>query len=285
MTAKSPSAVDSQDTAPDALAEGEVVLRDESDEIIDNLKRQLGALGEQLSASNERERSADSMQRELAPHIASRLQVPVEELTSRLERLIEQASDPELRTELEHCRGTAFFLFDTFQRIHDKHEELTESLSAGEVELSLTEFREHLEASLHQRVVPVRVTAAEDLPLRLTVAHRSVVTVLATLADLAMDLFGEPGTLHLSRQATLGGEGEQGEQLSLVMASPEPWQGVESGDAVSTGVIRSGVRSRAVVDLLYVEKIIEMRGGRLEFYRLQGRVHGFAVSLPLAASA
>ena len=69
-------------------------------------------------------------------------------------------------------------------------------------------------------------------------------------------------------------------ELSLVCERSLPK--MDHGEAVSAAIIRSGVRSRSVVDLLYVEKIIEMRGGKLEFLRMGDEVNGFKVSLPVS---
>jgi hypothetical protein len=61
-----------------------------------------------------------------------------------------------------------------------------------------------------------------------------------------------------------------------------PWQGV-TGDDVSGVVFRPGVRATSVVDVLYIEKIIELQGGKLSFYREGGQVMGFEVLWPLEA--
>jgi len=83
-------------------AGGEVTLRDESDEIVDNLKARLTSLQSQLDAyknADSRPQAAGGGGNEdlvsawnaaVTPHLASRLQLPAEELTHRLDRLIEQ---------------------------------------------------------------------------------------------------------------------------------------------------------------------------------------------------
>ena len=292
MSTKSPPIEESVENRSEDTATEEVVLRDESDVIIDNLKSQLHNLKRQLdryqSTGGPPPEGAPPLQAGaaggdagLTERIASRLQIPAEELAERLERLIIQINDPELKAELAHCRETAFFLSDTFRRISEKHGQLTESLTAEALELDTEDFRSRLDASLHDRNLPIEISAQGPLPARIKVAPQSVITVLVTLADLAVDLFGSPGKALLScPHWNAPGDGGTG-TIVLRVTCPQALQGMDGAEAVSVAVLRSGIRSRAVVDLLYVEKIIEMRGGVLEFAREEGEVTGFSVSLPI----
>jgi hypothetical protein len=290
MSSKSPPIEQSQAQRRAGGADSELVLRDESDEIIDNLKQQLSALQAQLNRYKDPAGGAAGTQAGderraldlgLTPHIASRLQVPAEELTQRLERLIEQVTDPALKAELEACRDTAFFLSDTFQRIEQQHEALTDSLTADALVMDAQTFRERLESSLGQRNLAVPVEVVSALPAQLRLSPLSAITVLMTLAELARELFGETERLTLAcPQLADTAEGAD-THLQLQIFGAAPWGEVAAGEAVSSVAIRSGARSRAVVDLLYVEKIIEMRGGSLDFLRRNQRVSGFTVHIPI----
>jgi hypothetical protein len=292
MSGKATPTDQSQDKRTRARPQDDVVLRDESDEIIDNLKQQLQALQAQL---NRYKRPAGAgggtirpeaderraLDLGLTPHIASRLQIPAEELTERLERLIGQVEDPALRAELEACRDTAFFLSDTFQRIEQQHQALTDALTADALVMDAQAFRERLESSLRERSLGVRVEAVSPLPAQLRLSPQSAITVLTTLAELAGDLFGRAQQVTVACPRLEDAEEGADTFLQLQITGDTPWGEVPEGEAVSSVAIRSGARSRAVVDLLYVEKIIEMRGGSLDFLRRNQRVCGFTVHIPI----
>lgn len=277
----------------------EVLLRDESDEIIDTLKQRLRNLEAQLAhyrgdegapggpGAGEpagRERPPGGWGGELVPHIAARLQVPAEELTGRLDALIERTDDPALRAELEHCRDTAFFLFDTFREISDKHAELTESLAVNPEHLEVPDFLARLEAALTERRLPVSLRGGADLPPQRVLAAPSVITVLTTLAAVGSELLGETARIELAPAEGEPAPGAERVPLRLRITGEQVWEGLAEDDQVTSVAIRAGMRSAAVVDLLYVEKIIEMQGGAVGFYRDQGQVHGFEVLLPAAPS-
>jgi len=264
--------------------EEEVLLRDESDEIIDNLKNQLRSLQQQLDHKGNGKKKESPpdfrvrFQAELTPHIASRLQMPAEELTERLERLITQVEEPEIRGELEHCRDTAYFLFDTFRRISEKHEALTDSLTAEVTRVDTVEFRRLLEDALRDRGLAVSLLHREPMPDTLSLSQQSVLTVLITLSGLTVEMFGPGVTMELSSVA-------RGEALRLVIRGDGRVEGLRRGDPLSSAAIRTGMRSAAVVDLLYVEKIVEMRGGTLGFFRRGDSTQGFELTLPISPMA
>jgi hypothetical protein len=275
---------------------GAMVMRDESDEIIDNLKRQLAALQlelAQVKTGPEEESPAaparqgrrggraklvEEFNASFAPHLVQRLHVPAEELTQRLARLIEQVSDPELKAELEACRETAYFLSSTFQRIQDNHRLLTESLVAERMESNVTVFLEQVARMLEQRgVARAQIRIAEPSQRgddRMIASPLAAATVLSTLGDLATGVFGGAARMTL-------GAGTAG-HLRLLVETDRPWRGVAGGE-VSGVVFRPGVRAASVVDVLYVEKLIELQGGRLSFYRQSGQALGFEVLWPIEA--
>jgi len=275
---------------------GAVLIRDESDEIIDNLKRQLAALQLELAhaktGAEEESPAAPARQgrrggraklREefnagFAPHLVQRLHLPAEELTQRLSRLIEQVSDPELKAELEMCRETAYFLSSTFQRIQDNHRLLTESLVAERMETNVKEFLGQVARMLEQRGVPgAQIRVAESSPRgdnRMTASPLAAATVLSTLAELATGVFG--GAARVTLEPGTAGH------LRLLVETDRPWRGVAGGE-VSAVVFRPGIRAASVVDVLYVEKLIELQGGRLSFYSQSGQALGFEVLWPIEA--
>ncbi len=289
MSSKSPPIEASQEKRKKEPRPREVVLRDESDAIIDTLKRRLESLqrqmaryqGDKAGRAADREAQGGTLDIRLTPHIASRMEIPAEELAARLQRLIGQIADPELKSELEHCRETAFFLFDTFRRIREKHEDLIGSLTADSLVMKAAEFSRRLETSLHERRLPVQVSSVSPLPHRLALSPQSVITVLATLADLAVAICGQPSQIAIScPELDAAVEGEE-TRLCLQITSNQAWRGIEGQEAISSVAIRSRIRSSAIVDLLYVEKIIEVRGGSLQFFKRQGQVYGFEVFIPI----
>ena len=172
--------------------------------------------------------------------------IPAEELAARLQRLIGQIADPELKSELEHCRETAFFLFDTFRRIREKHEDLIGSLTADSLVMKATEFSRRLETSLHERRLPVQVSSVSPLPYRLALSPQAVITVLATLADLAVAICGQPSQIAIScPELDAAVEGEE-TRLCFQITSNQAWRGIEGQEAISSVAIRSRIRSSAI---------------------------------------
>ncbi len=286
--AKKPSAP-AKTEKPDAAADTAVVMRDESDEIIDSLKRQLEGLQQQLAdyragggaapppespGASQRQALLEEWGAGFTPYLASRLQIPAEDLTQRLARVIDQVSDPDLRRELEHCRDTASLLFSTFRRIQDNHRLLTESLIAEKMDIPADAFCRQVEAALRARGHEAPRIEGTPAGTTLHVAAGAACAVVATLAELVHTLFGPPvlTRVDLSAAASAG-------EFRLQIATPRPWQGVE-GEEVSALVFRSGVRAHSIVDLLYVEKIAELQGAAVRYLRQDGAVHGLEVTWP-----
>lgn len=298
MSKESPELVEKAVETEQAAAE-ELVLRDESDEIIDTLKSQLKSLKTQLDAyktadsggpgppqpaGGEQEELMKAWNAGLAPHLATRLQMPTEELTARLDRLIEQADEPELRQELERCRDLAYFLFETFRKISSSHRLLTESLTAPKEKVEMAEFGRMLERALPPTAAAPKVRLAPELPEHIVFTSRSANTIMKALAELAMTLFGKE--LHIDVGLIPPGEKGPGEPgyLRFRLAGETSWadpareQGREQ--EVAAFAMKRGITANTVVDLLYVEKIIELQGGDFSFHREKGRVHGFELFLP-----
>ena len=277
---------------------GEVVLRDESDEIIDTLKNQLRSLQGKLDAYKQAEKeggeppgpTGDDAKGEeeilnawnagLAPHLASKLQIPAEELTGRLNRLIEQADDPEMKQELERCRELAYFLFDTFRKISSSHRLLTESLTAPEDIVDTEDFCRSLENILPSLGTSLPVEKQPDLPQSIKFASRSAETVMKALGELAVTIFGHDLTINVGHLPPGGAGQDEPPFLELRIFSKNSWQEAEHGEEVSSFVMRRGITANTVVDMLYVEKIIELQGGTFTFHRQKGKVFGFVVQLP-----
>jgi len=263
----------------------ELVLRDESDEIIDDLKAKLNALQGQLeglkAGGGEPPTPEEQAHQEmlghwhagLTPHLASRLEVPAEELTEKLESLLPRISDPQLRQELEEARDQAFFLYDTFRKINDHHEALTDSLTARPEALSPQQLQHLLEDGGPAGILPVELDAG--LGSKLWLAGSAVSTIVRALVQLGQDIGGSNFGVQLSQA-----QSEEGPALRLSIKGQTPWPGMEDATEVSAFVFRPGVTAETVVDLLYVEKIIEIQGGGLSLHREGHQVTGFEVLLP-----
>lgn len=283
-------AKDASETKDKTRAGEGVVLRDESDEIIDNLKSQLGSLRSQLDAYKSAERDSQaagggdqdlvgSWNAALTPHLASRLQLPAEELTHRLERLIDQAADPELREELERCRDLAFFFYETFHKINSNHRLLTESLTAPKLEVEMADFCRLLEHPLDRQGTPVPVHKLPEMPRRMTFASRSAVTVVKALAELAAIVFDKELRIEVGCSPS-DGKDQQPPSLTIRIYTDSGGTEANAGEEISVFAMRRGITANTVVDLLYVEKIVELQGGSFGFDRREGKVHGFTVRLP-----
>ena len=208
-------------TKQTALAESrpEVVLPDESDRIIAELRSQLHSLQGQLAVYQQDGQKGDpqnppasataagaggrppvapesgaarkSWSDEWAPQVADRLRAPAQDLTARLERVIEQVQDPVLRDELEHCLQTAFYLFATFRHISDNHRLLLESLESTRARISVAALREALQAELSSQgnsTVPDLAGDGGNLRFSLSAVAPAVA---ATVARIAGELIGQ----------------------------------------------------------------------------------------------
>ncbi|HUJ74987.1 MAG TPA: hypothetical protein VL359_09020, partial [bacterium] len=99
-------------------------------------------------------------------------------------------------------------------------------------------------------------------------------TVLAILTELAGTVFGGKAQASVSLQ-----RGPGAPSLRMRVTTGSAWEGLQ-GDDVSAVAFRSGVRAGSVVDLLYVQKIVELQGGSLGFHRREGQVYGFELHWP-----
>ncbi|MCZ6728158.1 MAG: hypothetical protein O7C61_00475 [SAR324 cluster bacterium] len=268
-----------------------VVLRDESDEIIDNLKTQLASLQSQLDTYQSEERApaeagsgggahgtiGADWGSAITPHLAFRMQLPAEELTRRLDKLIDQISEPELKEELVRCRDLAFFFYETFNKISTNHRLLTESLTAPKIEVELKDFCKVLEHVLPSLGTPLPVHRQANLPRRMTFASRSAAAVVQALAELAERIFGRDLRIEVGpTKEDAGGR----PCLCLRVLSDTAGEEAEEGEEVSVFAMRRGITAGTIVDLLYAEKIVELQDGRFAFYRRDGKVHGFEIELP-----
>jgi hypothetical protein len=281
-----PAQTDKQDT----VSGTGVVMRDESDEIIDSLKRQLETLQRQLAdyrsggsgtsppaappESGQRDALLEEWAAGFTPYLASHLRIPAEDLTLRLGRAIDQVADPALRRELEHCRDTAALLLGTFRRIQDNHRLLTDSLSAEKMDVPADAFCGQVESALRERGFEAPRIAGAGAGGTLRVAAGAACAVVVTLAELVSTLFGPPVLTRVDLSGV-----ESAGVFRLQIATPRPWQGVE-GEEVAALAFRSGVRAHSIVDLLYVEKIAELQGASVRYLRENGTVHGLEVTWP-----
>lgn len=274
-----PSVKSESRTSASGSGSGSVVLRDESDEIIDNLKRQLSELQGHLDEyeTEDGPGGGDPIIHEwesaMAPHLASRLQAPTEELTGRLDRLIDQAEDPGMRDELVKCRDIAFYLFDTFGRISENHKLLTDSLTTPKEVVEIADFIRLLEHS--GGGTPLPLYKSPGLPRRLSIASSPAATVIRSLVELAVTLSGKNMQLEVAP-----GSNPEAPSLQIRVVSAEPWGVAPGEEEITVFAMKKQAHAGIVVDLLYVEKIIELQEGSMKFHRRDGEVVGFAVELP-----
>ena len=268
-------------------------LPDESDSIIEDLKAQLKSLQGQLTA--QQEGGSDSPQSAqaggaeppttgrnaiaawnaaFAPQIAARLQTPTEELTARLDRLIVQVQDPQMRKELEHCQQTAFYLFDTFRKISENHRALIDSLAEEEAVLEPAIFRKALAAEMSAFGTGIAITG--NVPPMVGAIPQSILTVVKTLARVAGQLMGEVKTLHLDSGPSDGSR----EVLCLTIACGGGVDGLVNVESPSQMIFKPGVSAVTVVDWLYMEKIVELKGGSLTLHHEAGRAAGVRIVIP-----
>lgn len=276
---------DLQEKQEESAAVEEVVLRDESDEIIDNLKLKLAALQNRLAQAQQplspEPQPARDVGFELAPLLAQRLEAPGADLGNRLEKLIGEVRDPQLRAELEKCRETASFLFHTFRRITLNHQMLADTLQAAPEAIETAAFLEQLRETMVQRGRDTPVIGGDGLPSRLKLAAAPLTVILGTLTDLAFDVFGRADRLEIGADASEVEGGAAHLRVTFDIVSDTPWEGMEDATEVAAIAFRAGVRTHSVVDLLYVEKMISLQGGSLSFYRQEDHVYGFEVVLPV----
>jgi len=269
-----------------ATGQPTVTLRDESDQIIDDLKFQLSSLqgqladyqakGSQDAAQAKLEAQQNQWNRELTPRITQRMELPAQELTHRLERLILQVSDPELKAELMRCRETADYLFQTFRQITHNHRILTESLTLKREQVASDALLADLHRELQSVALDCPITLHADLPGRLDIVPQAAVTLVRILSQVARELMGEGTHLILAVEEVAG-------ETKLAMNLHCQWNWIRGKvlEDVSAVVFKPGVTPSLVVDWLYMEKIIELQQGDLGFLRENGQVAGFCIRIPL----
>ena len=278
-------------------------LRDESDEIIDNLRRQLAALQGQLDTYRASESGGGATappeppevalatwNAELTPRLTRRLQKPAEELTERLGRIIAKVEDPELRAELIQCRETAFFLFDTFRRISDNHQVLTDSLSDTVNEVATADLARLLEHLRGDQATPLAVSRAPAMPARMALRSESTLSILRKLTRLAETVTNSGLRVDMDFLTAADGtapaltsDAAHRQGLRVRLVTTKAWERLQDANDVSSIAFRPGATAEVVVDLLYVEKIVELQGGALALYQRDGPVFGFELRLPATA--
>jgi hypothetical protein len=281
----------------------ELVIPDESDRIIADLRAQLHTLQEQLAlyrrADGEPASAAQSgrlpasgagkggagltWSDEWAPGVAARLREPAQDLTARLERLIEQAQDPALRRELEHCLETAFYLFATLRHIGDNHRLLLESLEEGRARCALDALREGLQAELAVQGTSITPETAGSVPGRPAQVPQCLVSVAAKVARIAAELIGQVIRVTIAYERAPAG-GTPGDGICITIACAGTREELIAMDNASQLVFKPDVSAITVVDWLYMEKIVDLQGGSLRLYHRGDRAAGFQVRIPVDRS-
>ncbi|MDH4121642.1 MAG: hypothetical protein OEV94_08070 [Deltaproteobacteria bacterium] len=271
-----------------------VTLPDESDRIIHDLKSRLSHLQGQLAVFQQKERltspdpetarqERDNLQwnQNLAGKISHRMQMPAQELTARLERLIRQVADPDIRAELERCRETAFHLFDTFRQLTRNHRLLSDSLTLRKEEIGGEELGRRLAEELGKAGMTVPVEGGAQLPANMWMVPMAALAAARILALVAADLKGSGIGIGLSLADPPSEDSESGLRwLDITIRCQWNWSESKGGQDVGSVVFKPGVNAGSVVDWLYLEKIVELQGGAVSFHREAGRAAGFSVRLP-----
>ena len=282
----------------------ELVLPDESDQIISDLRSQLRSLQDELEVYKHEDPTTAGgagipgepppggaagavpelqWRDDFAPHVVARLQGPAEELTARLERVIAQVEDPALREELERCRQTAFYLFDTFRQIGDHHRLLLESIAEDHDRISMATLRAGLEAELAALGADVPLEFGEGLPEDAAAISATVPLIGKTVARIATQLIGALIRVEVAREVS--SNGPTGDAICMTITCAGQREGLDAVQDASQIVFSPGVSAITVVDWLYMEKIVELQGGSLTLYHEQGKARGFRVRLPYPPGA
>jgi len=287
--------------SPSTATAEELVLPDESDRIISDLRSQLDSLQQQLSiyrkegapgpksaagaggrppAAGAPDAKGRDWSGEWAPEVADRLRGPAQDLTSRLERLIDQVQDPGLRQELELCLETAFYLFATFRHISDNHRLLMQSLEEEKAPLDLGALRDRLRAELGAQGMAVTPETEGNWSQFSSNLPQSLVSVTTTVARIAAELVGKVIRVTLTCERALGGRAPR-DGICITVACAGARDDLRTMDNAAQLVFKPGVSAITVVDWLYMEKIVELQGGSLRLYHRGDRAAGFQVRIPL----
>jgi hypothetical protein len=305
-------------TQPVAVAEPgqELVLPDESDRMIADLRSQLRSLQGQLASyqqdgqkeSPKEERAnppapasaagaggqppiatdggapKQSWSDEWAPQLADRLRAPAQDLTARLERVIAQVQDPVLRDDLEHCLQTAFYLFATFRHISDNHRLLLGSLEQEQARIGLAALRDALQKELSAQgssTVPDVAGEGANQGFRVSPAAPAVA---ATVARIAAELIGEVIRVTVESESGRSPRAPR-DTICITIACAGTRRELTSVESASDLIFKPDVSAVTVVDWLYMEKIVELQGGTLRLYHRGDRAAGFQLRLPAEAQA
>ena len=139
-------------------------------------------------------------------------------------------------------------------------------------------FAQALQTGLSRQGVPV--TLDDALGAGSAGLPQTVLMVTKTLAHVAGQLIGEVESIR----AEFDDAGESGGSVRLTIACGAKREGLENLDHPAQVVFKPGVSALTVVDWLYMEKIIELQGGKVEIHHDGGRAAGFLIVLPTAAA-
>ncbi len=261
-----------------------LMLRDEADAIIDNLKRQLDALQHQLSS--QRKSAAASQQKPantpktppfqttaLMPQVVGRLGEGAAELASRLEKTAQEIPDPTLRKEIAGCQIQAGQLHLALNQIPSRHQLLEERLSGEDSIVSVAALAEQLAAAVKascSRDIPVRTN---NLPDTLSLSPACLFTMVSALSAFASEIFTDLTDILL-QPATPA----QPPTLEILLQGAQPINQAVPADVIAA-VLTRPTTSQVLVDLLYIEKILDMRNGNMGFSSPPNKIW---VKLPLA---
>ncbi|MBF0239562.1 MAG: HAMP domain-containing histidine kinase [SAR324 cluster bacterium] len=292
-------------------------LPDESDQIINDLEQQLAALRRQLSQheaspktqihkiessdnSPDQERQMVQLQikREqiaklqeqqvelqhrasLVSHITEKLESPFSTINNNLEQLINRVKDPEVAKALQQCKNLAFSMMKNVQSIHTQSKQLDQNLTPVKKRVEILPFFRALAKSLGERGKTVKLFAsphfapASDLDQELF--QNAIMVLLREFSRMSQ----EETIKIIIRQNHNQTYNIPHETLGVALVGDTDWQ-LPDDEEMQAFLKRAMTSSEEYgLDLLYAKKIIETHRGALAFYRENGKVVGFDISLPL----
>ncbi len=253
------------------------MLKDEADTIIDNLKRQLDALQHQLTTRSQTDSTTTSTQQqqwrqELTPQVAGRLGENAAVLASRLASVAKNLN-PALREEIVSCQTQAVQLQQSLSGIASRHQVLTDNLSSKESLVSVSAITEKLSVVVKascSRSIPVRTA---NLPDVLRISPACLLTITSALSVFASQIFTELTEILLQPAAS-----NKPPALEIILQGLKTTPQKNTSDVVSAALDQSPP-STNLLDILYVDKILAMRGGSMGFASPANKIWA---KLPLA---
>ena len=243
-----------------------MILRDEADAIIDNLKSQLDALQHQLSTQargallpkiSKEELQQKQWQKSLTPKVAGRLGEQASQLADNLAKVAQTVPDIALQEKIKGCQTQATQLNHALSGIESCYQVLEERLSSKGSLVSVPALAEQLAAVIKassKNDVPIRTN---NLPETLRLSPACLLTIISALAVLVQEMF--KGLAEITLQPA---HPSTPNTLEIILIGLKP---ASQNKDVLTATLAQATPSKVLLDILYVDKILDMRGGSMGF--------------------